>query len=658
MINVKINGIQVQVPNNSTVLQACQQLNIEIPKFCFQDYLQIAGNCRMCLVEIENSPKPVASCAMPVMEGMGIYTNTPLVRKARESVLEFLLINHPLDCPICDQGGECDLQDQALTFGSDRSRFFFQKRGVEDKNVGPFIKTIMTRCIHCTRCVRFSNDICGVDDLGTTGRGTHTEIGFYLNKIFKSEFSGNVIDLCPVGALTSKPYAFKARSWELQKVDTIDILDSIGSNIQVHFLRNEIVRIIPQTNVAINLEWISNKTRFFFDSLKYQRIDYPLLKKDNQFQKISWSKAFSILQKELVKKKFNFQTVIGNYFDLKSLFYIKQFNNLLGSNNIIHESDFNKSNVSLNMHSEYLFQTNLQSIKNSDICLLVGCNPREEASILNIHLKNSVKAGKLEVSYIGPKVNLTYPSSHIGLSLNTFNQIIEGKHKFCQKIKTAKNPIFIFGQNFLEKENYAILEKFKKNIQTFSSKNNINILNTNASYINFLEIHSKKQKPSNFFFLFNTDFVFKKKENSFVVYQGHHFTENAQNSDLILPTVTFLEKEGFYINIEGLIQKTRKVLKLETEAKTDTNILKYLLMYLGFQKKIKQFNFFEILPYLREKVIKKTFFINKFNRILKNHSSTYIQPLHKEYYGVSVLERYSKTLMNARSFFKKSSHFN
>ncbi len=301
MINIFVNDVERQVPKNLTVLQACSNLKIEIPKFCFQENLQIAGNCRMCLVEIENSPKLVASCAMPISPNMKIYTDTPLVQKARESVLEFLLINHPLDCPICDQASECDLQDQTMIYGSDKTRYFFKKRTVENKNFGPFVKSIMTRCIHCTRCVRFANEICNIDNLGTTGRGNFTEINFYYSNIFKSEFSGNLIDLCPVGALTSKPFAFKGRMWESKKKEAIDVLDAVGSNLEIELVDRGIVKILPRTNDEINKEWISNKTRHFFDSINYQRIKTPAIKGENgEFQKISWYDAFNLLKTKLI----------------------------------------------------------------------------------------------------------------------------------------------------------------------------------------------------------------------------------------------------------------------------------------------------------------------------------------------------------------------
>ncbi len=492
MITIYINGIKLKVNKNLTVLQACNNLKIEIPKFCFQENLQIAGNCRMCLVEIENSPKPVASCAMPVMNNMKIFTDTPLVQKARESVLEFLLINHPLDCPICDQASECDLQDQTLIFGSDRSRFFFKKRVVEDKYCGPFIKTIMTRCIHCTRCVRFANEICGIDNLGTTGRGNKTEINFYYPNIFNSEFSGNLIDLCPVGALTSKPFTFKARSWELKKKEGIDILDGIGSNIKVDIFNNEIVRILPKTNFNINKEWISNKTRFFFDSLKYQRIQYPLLKnKKGKFQKISWSKALNILNKKLNQTDSSkIKAIVGDLIDLESLFLLKKNLNKLGISDILYENFLNTEKLKINsdLTNNFLFNNNLKAIENSDLCLIINSNIRNEGSILNIHLINRLKKGNFEIAYIGHNNDFTFPINNLGLSFDILIKILVGKHDFCKKLRKAKNPMIIFGENILNfKNGYFLFSKFKE-LKTFQNKN-INFLNSKTGFINFLEIN-------------------------------------------------------------------------------------------------------------------------------------------------------------------------
>lgn len=663
MITIYINNIKTKVNKNSTVLQACNTLKIEIPKFCFQENLQIAGNCRMCLVEIENSPKPVASCAMPVMPNMKIFTDTPLVQKARESVLEFLLINHPLDCPICDQASECDLQDQTMIFGSDRSRFFFKKRGVEDKYCGPFIKTIMTRCIHCTRCVRFANEICGIDNLGTTGRGNKTEINFYYPNIFNSEFSGNLIDLCPVGALTSKPFTFKARSWELKKKEAVDILDGIGSNIKVDIFNNEIVRILPKTNFNINKEWISNKTRFFFDSLKYQRIKYPLLKnKNNKFQKISWFEALNIINQKLITTdSTNIKSIIGDLIDLESLFLLKKNLNKLGIYNINYENFFNNNNFKMNsdLTSNFLFQNSLKNIDESDLCLIINSDIRQEGSILNIHLINRLKKGNFKIAYIGNKVDFTYPVNNLGLTLDTLIKIISGKHAFCKDLKRAKNPIIIFGENIINQKNGYFLISKLKNLSFLN--NNINFFNSKNSLINFLEINFSNtklnSKNSKIFYLYNTNLKNKliEKKNNFIIYQGHHFTEDAQKSNLILPGLTFLEKKGTYLNIEGLIQKNEQVLNLNTEQRKDLiiykNIYKFIINKNQSKKKKSFLKMKELLPYLLKKRIK---IINNFvyNKKYLKININFLNSLIKNLYYTNILEQYSKILINSNKIIK------
>nr|UXG55658.1 NADH dehydrogenase subunit 11 [Phytophthora cactorum] len=665
MINIYINNIKLKVNKNLTVLQACNNFKIEIPKFCFQENLQIAGNCRMCLVEIENSPKPVASCAMPLMPNMKIFTNTPLVQKARESVLEFLLINHPLDCPICDQASECDLQDQTMIFGSDRSRFFFKKRSVEDKYCGPFIKTIMTRCIHCTRCVRFANEICGIDDLGTTGRGNKTEINFYYPKIFNSEFSGNLIDLCPVGALTSKPYTFKARSWELKKKEGIDILDSIGSNIKIDIFNNEIIRILPKTNFNINKEWISNKTRYFFDSLKYQRLKYPLLKDDeNNFHKISWLNALNIINKKLITTdSSDIKSIIGNLTDLESLFLLKKNLNKLGISNINYEYFLNNKNFKINsdLTSNFLFNNTLKSIEESDLCLIIGSDIRKEGSILNIHLINRLRKGGFKIAYMGNKTNFTYPIKHLGLTCKTLINIILGKHSFCKDLKKAKKPLIIIGENIIKQKNGFFFLSKLKNLSFL--KNNINFFNSQTSLINFFEITFSKSQNllnnSKLYYLFNTNLQNKLKisKNTFIIYQGHHFTKDAQNSNLILPGLTFLEKKGMYINLEGFIQKNEQILNLNTEQRKDSiiyrNIYKFILN--KNQSKIDSFlKIKDILPYLLKKKLK---IINNFNfnkKYLKININ-FLDSLIKNNYYTNILEQYSKILINSKKIIKNQS---
>jgi NADH-quinone oxidoreductase chain G len=663
MITIYINNIKTKVNKNSTVLQACNNFKIEIPKFCFQENLQIAGNCRMCLVEIENSPKPIASCAMPVMPNMKIFTDTPLVQKARESVLEFLLINHPLDCPICDQASECDLQDQTMIFGSDRSRFFFKKRGVEDKYCGPFIKTIMTRCIHCTRCVRFANEICGIDNLGTTGRGNKTEINFYYPNIFNSEFSGNLIDLCPVGALTSKPFTFKARSWELKKKEAIDIMDGIGSNIKVDIFNNEVVRILPKTNFNINKEWISNKTRFFFDSLKYQRIKYPLLKdKNNKFQKISWFEALNIINQKLITTdSTNIKSIIGDLIDLESLFLLKKNLNKLGIYNINYEKFLNNNNLKINsdITSNFLFKNTLKNIDESDLCLIINSDIRQEGSILNIHLINRLKKGNFKMAYIGNKVDFTYPINNLGLTLDVLIKIITGKHLFCKDLKKAKNPIIIFGENIINQKNGYFLISKLKNLSFLN--NNINFFNSKNSLMNFLEINFANTKlnlkNSKVSYLYNTNLKDKliKKENNFIIYQGHHFTEDAQNSNLILPGLTFLEKKGTYLNIEGFIQKNEQILNLNTEQRKDLIIFKNIYKFIINQNQLKKKQSFlkmkEILPYLLKKRIK---IINNFvyNKKYLKINTNFLNSLIKNLYYTNILEQYSKILINSNKIIK------
>jgi NADH-quinone oxidoreductase chain G len=665
IITIYINGIKIQINKNLTVLQACNTVKIEIPKFCFQENLQIAGNCRMCLVEIENSPKPVASCAMPLVNNMKIFTDTPLVQKARESVLEFLLINHPLDCPICDQASECDLQDQTMLFGSDKTRFFFKKRGVEDKNCGPFIKTIMTRCIHCTRCIRFTNEICNIDNLGTTGRGNKTEINFYHTNFFNSEFSGNLIDLCPVGALTSKPFTFKARSWELKKKEGIDILDAIGSNIKIDIFNNEIVRILPKTNFSLNKEWISNKTRFFFDSLKYQRIEYPLIKdKNNLFKKISWDKVFQILNKEFFKKDSSkIKTIIGDLIDLESVYFLKKTFNKLGIFNIFYEKYLNNNKLKINsdITSNYLFNSNLKSINNFDLCLIINSDIRKENSILNIHLINNLKNGDFDIAYIGNKVNYTYPVEHLGLSLDILFNIISGKHFFCKKLKKAKNPLIIIGENTLNNKNgYYLIEKLKN--LSFLNIKNINFLNSKTSLINFFEINflsSKlKKNNTNILYLYNTNLQekLKNEKNKFIIYQGHHFTEDAQKSNLILPGLTFLEKSGTYINLEGTIQKNDKILNINIEQKKDSLIYKYMYKYIVKNNNNMYLNIKNHLPYLLKKNLK---IINNFNfnkKNLKININLLNNLLNNHYYS-NILEQYSKILINSNKLIKKRNNF-
>ena len=413
MPKLTINGMEIEVEPGLTVLQACEQAGIEIPRFCYHERLSIAGNCRMCLVHMERAPKPIASCAMPVGDGMVIETDTPEVRKMRRGVMEFLLINHPLDCPICDQGGECDLQDQSMGFGFDRGRYLENKRAVKDKNLGPLIKTIMTRCIHCTRCVRFATEVAGVHELGATGRGENMEIGTYVEKALTSELSGNMIDLCPVGALTSKPYAFTARSWELKKTESIDVLDAVGCNIRVDTRGAEVMRILPRLNEDVNEEWISDKTRFACDGLKSQRLDQPYVKRDGKLQPATWDEAFATIAEKTSQTTGNkIAAIAGDQADCESMMALKDLMNNLGSTHTDCRQD--GAALSADHRASYIFNSGIAGIEDADAILLVGTNPRAEAPLVNARIRKRWLRGGFPVGLIGEAHDLTYRYDHLG----------------------------------------------------------------------------------------------------------------------------------------------------------------------------------------------------------------------------------------------------
>jgi len=600
MLKVYVNNIELFVKPNSTVLEACEIIGIDIPRFCYHETLSIAGNCRMCLVEVEKSPKPVVSCAMPVMGGMRIFTNTPLVKKAREGVLEFLLLNHPLDCPICDQGGECDLQDQAILFGNDRSRFYSFKRSVEDKNVGPLIKTIMTRCIHCTRCVRFAAEIAGIEDLGTTSRGTHTEIGTYIEKVFQSELSGNVIDLCPVGALTSKPYAFISRPWELKVSDSIDTTDGLGCNIRVDFKETEIMRILPRLNSDINSEWISNKARFSFDGLARNRLSKPyvFIKTSffKKFQSSNWqfslSKIVSNINKIFSNK--NIVGICGLNIDLETLLGFKELINSLGSEKVGFEKILN---INTNFSFQFQFNSVVSSIEKADLCLLIGTNPRYEGSLLNVHLRKKVLDGKLKVCSIGTPLNLTYVVKHLGLGNKTLKEIfVDGTHPFVTELKKAKYPLIIVGSSILKRNDSKYLISILKN---FFNKHHVSVipsinfdstlcfLSNESNQVGGLELGLSQVSKSilitsRLLYLVGIDYYNAKdllnlcNKNCFIIYQNSHGNELANIANVLLPSTTFIEKVGVYINTEGRVQKTSKVLSSYELSRDDWKIFKAL----------------------------------------------------------------------------------
>ena len=536
MLKVKVNDTDVEVEEGLTVLQACEQAGVEIPIFCYHEKLSIAGNCRMCLVEIEKSPKPVASCAMTITEGMNIKTNTSMIEKARKGVMEFLLVNHPLDCPVCDQGGECDLQDQSMFYGLDKSRYRENKRQVPETYMGPLIKTQMTRCIHCTRCIRFATEIAGVPELGAIGRGENMQITTYLEKSMESELSANVIDLCPVGALTSKPYVFEARPWDLKKTETIDVMDAVGSNIRVDTYGWEVKRILPRINEDINEEWISDKTRYACDGIQNQRLDTPYLKSDNEFKKISWDLAYKkVVEKIKETSPEKIAGLTGDLTNMETMFIVKEFfQKTIKSQNLDSRSD--NCYVNNNDRQNYIFNSSLNGIEESDLIILVGANPRYEATILNARVRKSFLNNKTEIYSFGDIGELTYPYKILDNKTDTIKDIFENKNDLSEKIKNSKKPIIIIGQSALRlKSGKFIFEEFKKfliSINKITKEwNSLNILSNNASTVASYDLNILNSKDgknvildkienNNFdiLFLFGQDNLNFKKKNEFIIY--------------------------------------------------------------------------------------------------------------------------------------------
>ena len=606
MVKISINGNSHEVPQGITIIQACEIVGIEIPRFCYHERLAIAGNCRMCLVEVAGGPpKPVASCAMPINENMQIFTDTPMVKKAREGVMEFLLANHPLDCPICDQAGECDLQDQAYQYGKGESNYHEHKRAVVDKNMGPLIKTQMTRCIHCTRCVRFIEDVAGTCELGAVNRGEGMEITTYLEKNVSSELSGNVIDLCPVGALTSKPYAFKARSWELKKTETIDVMDAVGSNIRIDSRGLEVMRILPRLNEEINEEWISDKARFCYDGFKYQRLDKPYLKVNGKLIASDFKDCYEEIRKQISQILPNqIGALTGQLSSLDDIFALKKLMQALGVENIdcrLSSQKFNSKNK-----NEFLFNTSIAKIEEADSCLLIGVNPRKDAPILNARLRKRFLSKKIKIASIGENIDLTYKHQILGDDIKILQSILEGKNPFCETLQQAKNNMLIIGEDVVSREDGAEIIELCKAIATKYNMlrddwNGFNFLAKSTGLINGLTLDfvSKKSVQEivnqaqngeiKLLFLQNVDdeIDFTKLQNCFVIYLGSNGDRAVKIADIILPTCNFAEKDGFYVNLEGRIQKARRAVFGVGTAKTDFEIIveiaQKLKLNLGFE---------------------------------------------------------------------------
>ncbi|MGL4489920.1 MAG: NADH-quinone oxidoreductase subunit NuoG [Rhizobiaceae bacterium] len=606
MAKLKVDGTEIEVPDHFTLLQAAEAAGAEVPRFCFHERLSVAGNCRMCLVEVKGGPpKPQASCAVGVRdlrpgpngEVPEMFTNTPMVKKAREGVMEFLLINHPLDCPICDQGGECDLQDQAMAFGTDGSRYQENKRAVEDKYIGPLVKTVMTRCIHCTRCVRFTTEVGGITELGLTGRGEDAEITTYLEQAMTSELQGNVIDLCPVGALTAKPTAFQARPWELNKTESIDVMDAVGSAIRVDARGREVIRILPRVNEAVNEEWISDKTRFIADGLRTQRLDRPYVRKDGKLLASTWPEAFDAIAGAVAKTSGDkIGAIAGDLATVEEMYALKALMTSLGSANIDCRQDGAALDTSLGRAS-YIFNAGIDGIESADAVLLIGSNPRKEAAILNARIRKAWRANNMPIALIGEADELRYDYDLLGAGADTLSELVDGKHKFASVLKKAKRPLIIVGQGALARSDggaiLGLAAKLAVNLKAVSTEwNGLAVLHTAAARVGGLDIGfvpgegaksaSDMMDGMDVLFLAGADEINASKiSGAFVVYMGTHGDAGAHRADVILPGSAYTEKSGTYVNTEGRVQMTSRAGFAPGEAKDDWAILRALSDSLG-----------------------------------------------------------------------------
>ena len=603
MITLTVDGTEVEVEEGSTVLQACEAAGKEVPRFCYHERLSIAGNCRMCLVEMERAPKPVASCAMPAGNGMVIKTDTQLVKKAREGVMEFMLINHPLDCPICDQGGECDLQDQAMGYGVADSRYQEEKRAVENKNMGPLISTIMTRCIHCTRCVRFATEVAGVPELGAIGRGESMEITTYLEKSMASELSGNVVDLCPVGALTNLPYAYKARSWELTHTSSIDVMDAMGSHIRVDTRGNEVMRVLPRINDDINEEWISDKTRHHIDGLMRQRIDRPYMRDTNgRLAEASWDDVFAAIAKVVKKTKpQDTAALAGDLADAESMFALK---NLMENLGVLH-MDCRQDGAIIGQQGQggYLFNSTIAGCDDADVIFLIGANPRHEAAVMNARIRQNWLHSNLKVFRLGAAVDLTYPVTELGDDVSVLDELANKGGAVITALKRAKRPMIILGASACNRKDspgiLAAVSTIAKTVDLVTPEwNGFNILHTAAARVaglmmEFLPAKGGKStadicsglENGAVKLLFNLGAdeldLSQRDSKSSIIYIGSHGDRGASQADIVLPGAAWSEKDGIYVNMEGRVQHGQRASFPPGDAREDWAILRALSAVLG-----------------------------------------------------------------------------
>jgi NADH-quinone oxidoreductase subunit G len=600
MVKLTVDGTEVEVPPGSSVLQACEQAGKEIPRFCYHERLSVAGNCRMCLVEIEKAPKPIASCAYPVAEGMVVKTDTPMVRNGRRGVMEFLLINHPLDCPICDQGGECDLQDQSYAYGMDHSRYAENKRAVKDKYLGPIVKTVMTRCIQCTRCIRFATEIAGVPELGATARGENMEVGTYVEKALTSELSGNLVDICPVGALTSKPYAFVSRPWELKKTDAIDALDALGTPIRIDTRGPEVLRILPRVNDEINEEWIGDKSRCSVDGLKRRRLDRPWLRVNGKLQPATWQDAFGAIAAKLnTTPADRIGAIAGDLCDAESMAALKDLFASLGSQNLDCRQD--GAALDASRRDFYLFNSTIAGIDAADAILLIGSNPRHEAPVLNARIRKRWLAtqGHLPIAQIGAPADLTYNTTQLGAGPAALGALHDENHDFGKLLRSARHPLIILGQGALARPDGAAVLKGAWDAAAAlgvlrSDWHGFNVLHTAAARVGALDLGflpGANGKPLAGMLEGGVDVLWLLGADefdtaaigpaTFVIYQGHHGDRGAARADVILPGAAYTEKDGTYVNTEGRVQRSFLALQPQGDAREDWRIIRAFSATIG-----------------------------------------------------------------------------
>jgi NADH-quinone oxidoreductase subunit G len=620
MTKLVVDGKEIEVPPEYTLLQACEAAGAEIPRFCFHERLSIAGNCRMCLVELKGSPKPIASCAWAVRdcrpgpkgELPEITTKSPMVRKAREGVMEFLLINHPLDCPICDQGGECDLQDQAMAYGVDASRYRENKRAVEDKYVGVLVKTIMNRCIHCTRCVRFMTEVAGVPELGAIGRGEDMEITTYLEQAMTSELQGNVVDLCPVGALTSKPYAFTARPWELSKTESIDVMDALGSAIRIDTRGREVMRILPRVNDEVNEEWISDKTRHVVDGLRAQRLDQPYIREHGRLRGATWTEAFAAIAARVASARTErMGAIVGDLSAVEEIFALKDLLTRLGVTNLDCRQDGAVLDPSWG-RATYLFNARIAGIEKADAVVLVGSNPRRESAVLNARIRKRWRMGSVPIGLIGEPANLTYSYQHLGNGPETLVELLAGRHAFSDTLKKASHPLVIVGMGALARPDGAAVASLAARLATEHGSADWNgycVLHTAAARVGALDVgfvpgagglatqEMAQPHALDIVFLLGADEI-EIPPGAFVIYIGSHGEHGARRADVILPGAAYPEKSGIFVNTEGRVQLAARASFPPGEAREDWAILRALSDVVGHRLP------YDSLPQLRQALFK------------------------------------------------------